>query len=320
MTAPRILQRRSSATTDERAEVVAGLMAAQATLSPKYFYDPQGCAIYGAICELQEYYPTRTEQSIFEAQRAVIAKSVGQGGQLVDLGAGDCAKARGWMRHLAPAHYIAVDIAGPEIERALKDLAQEYPATRMTGVVTDFSEALDLADALGDGPVTFFYPGSSIGNFSPEEAERFLTGIARQCAGRPGSGLLIGVDGKKARHVLEAAYDDALGVTAAFNLNALRHLNARFGFNFDLTRWRHRGLYNDAAGRIEMHLESRSEQDVDLGGTPRHFATGESIHTENSYKYSPEEFMALLERAGFGGIERWSDERQWFNVFHARAA
>jgi dimethylhistidine N-methyltransferase len=320
MNAPKILQRRSAVTTDERAEVVAGLLSTQATLSPKYFYDPQGCAIYSAICQLAEYYPTRTEQGIFQAHRQAIAEVIGRGGQLVDLGAGDCAKARGWMTHLAPSHYVAVDIAGPEIERALKDLAQEFPQTRMTGLVTDFSIELDLTDALLDGPVTFFYPGSSIGNFSQEEAERFLSGLARHCAGRPGSGLLIGVDAKKSRPLLEAAYDDALGVTAAFNVNALRHLNGRFDFDFNIERFRHRALYNEAVGRIEMHLESRCEQKVTLGDVVRHFATGETIHTENSYKYSPDEFIRLLARAGFAHAQCWSDDKGWFNVFHARLA
>ncbi len=184
-------------------------------------------------------------------------------------------------------------------------------------MATDFSRALDLDGVLTDGPALFFYPGSSIGNFTPREATAFLARIRRHCAARPGSSLLIGVDGKKPKALLDAAYDDALGVTAAFNLNALRHLNARFGFDFDVAGFAHVGFYNEAEGRIEMHLESVRDQVVRIDGQARRFRPGERIHTENSYKYAPAEFEAVLADAGFASVRRWDAPGVAYSVFHA---
>jgi dimethylhistidine N-methyltransferase len=314
----RIVHREGVKQGDERASVVAGLLGMPARISPKYFYDELGCALYGAICQLPEYYPTRTEVEIFRDHRAEIAAALGQGGQFVDLGAGDCCKAQGWLPFANPTRYIAVDIAGPEIERSLARMAPDFPDIEMVGVVTDFSRSLDLDDLLEPRAATFFYPGSSIGNFTPEDAQVFLGTVRGHFAGRPGSGLLIGVDGKKEKSRLDAAYDDALGVTAAFNRNALLHLNRKFGFDFDLTGFVHRGFYNEAAGRIEMHLESVREQVVHVDGEPRRFAAGERIHTENSYKYAPTDFEALLARAGFASVRRWSSPDAGYNVFLAQ--
>lgn len=303
----------------ERRAVVESLMAPAASVSPKYFYDELGCALYGAICQLPEYYPTRTEVSIFRDERQAIADFAGRGKQFVDLGAGDCCKAQSWLPFLMPTRYVAVDIAGSEIDRALGNLSQDYPEIEMVGVVTDFSRELDLAGAIDEQPITFFYPGSSIGNFSPESARAFLKRIFAMCATRPDSGLLIGVDAKKSTPKLVAAYDDALGVTAAFNRNVLLHLNRRFGFDFDLGGYCHRGFYNAAEGRIEMHLEALRDQVVHLGADQsRTYLTGERIHTENSYKYAAVEFEAMLSEAGFGRIERWSDSDGFFNVFYAK--
>jgi L-histidine Nalpha-methyltransferase len=163
----------------------------------------------------------------------------------------------------------------------------------------------------------FFYPGSSIGNFTPPEAVRFMSRIQAHCAVRPGSGLLIGVDAKKDKARLDAAYDDALGVTAAFNRNVLRHLNERFGFDFEVEGCGHRGFYAPEAGRIEMHLEALRDQAVRLGDRTRKFAKGERIHTENSYKYAPDEFESLLRQAGFAGVRRWTDAAGDYFVFYA---
>lgn len=314
-----IIQRFSFDEATERKDVVAGLMATESKLSPKFFYDELGCALYGAICQLPEYYPTRTEVAIFRQHRQAIADAAGRGKQFVDLGAGDCCKAQSWIPFLLPRRYVAVDIAGPEIDRALGNLAQDFSEVEMVGLVTDFSRELDLADAVDDGPLTFFYPGSSIGNFTPQDALGFLQRIFAMCAARPGSGLLIGVDAKKSAAKLVAAYDDALGVTAAFNRNVLLHLNRRFGFDFDLGGFCHRGLYNEAEGRIEMHLESLREQAVRFGPEDlRVYGVGERIHTENSYKYAAGEFEKLLRAAGFGVIANWSDPDEQFNVFYAR--
>ena len=313
----RIVNRMAADPRSERDEVVAGLAATPATLSPKYFYDAIGCAMYGAICELPEYYPTRTELELFRRHRAEIAAALGKHKQFVDLGAGDCRKAAGWLGFLAPRRYLAVDIAEQEIDDALGRMARDFPDVEMVGVIMDFSRSLELDDVLDAGAATFFYPGSSIGNFTPGEAGEFLAQVHDDCAARPGSGLLIGVDAKKAKSVLDAAYDDALGVTAAFNRNALAHLNRRFGFDFALEAFAHRGFYNEQLGRVEMHLESMRDQVVDLGGMKRRFARGETIHTENSYKYSAPEFERLLADAGFASVRRWSSPGEAYFVFFA---
>jgi dimethylhistidine N-methyltransferase len=313
----RIIDRVAVEPRDELSEVIAGLVATPATLPPKYFYDELGCALYGAITRLPEYYPTRTEVALFREHRADIAAAMGSGRQFVDLGSGDCCKALAWLPFVGPRRYVAVDIAEAEIHRALTGMARDFPELELLGVVTDFSRRLDLEGVLDDQAATFFYPGSSIGNFTPEDAVAFLRQVHGYCAPRPGSGLLIGVDGKKAAAILDAAYDDALGVTAAFNRNALLHLNRRFGFDFVLEGFGHRGFYNAAAGRVEMHLESLRDQAVNLGGHARRFAKGERIHTENSYKYAPAEFEALLRAAGFGSIRRWDSADVGYYAFYA---
>ncbi len=313
----RIVDRSSGNGAGERETVIAGLFASPARIAPKYFYDPLGCALYGAICQLPEYYPTRTEVAIFREHRLSIAQAVGMGRQFVDLGAGDCCKAEAWLPLVNPARYIAVDIAGPEIERALARMAPEFPEVEMIGVIADFGGGLPIDDILDDRPVTLFYPGSSIGNFTPREATVFLEAMHEKVARRPGSGLLIGVDGKKGKAILDAAYDDSLGVTAAFNRNALLHLNSRFGFDFDLDAFVHRGFYNESEGRVEMHLESLREQSVRIGDRTRRFAAGERIHTENSYKYRAEEFEKLLRDAEFASTRRWASPDNGYFVFYA---
>jgi len=313
----RIIDHTTADFSTERGRVIDALMASPASIAPKYFYDELGCALYGAICLLPEYYPTRTEAALFTEHRFEIAAAVGRGKQFVDLGAGDCAKAQSWFPFISPARYVPVDIAGAELEKALGRLAPDHPEVEMVGVIADFTKGLPLGDALVAGPVTFFYPGSSIGNFTPEEAVRFLARVREHCARNPESGLLIGVDGKKDRVVLDVAYDDALGVTAAFNRNALNHLNNRFGFDFALDGYTHVGFYNEAKGRVEMHLESLRDQPVRLGSRTREFVAGERIHTENSYKYHAREFQALLRDAGFSRVQHWASASDGFFVFYA---
>ena len=313
----RIINRAPVDTGDELAQVVQGLLASPATLSPKYFYDELGCALYGAICRLPEYYPTRTEAALFRDHRTEMAAAMGSGRQFVDLGSGDCCKAMAWLPFVSPRRYVAVDIAEAEIHRALTGMARDFPDLELVGVVTDFSRTLDLEGVLDAQPATFFYPGSSIGNFTPDSAVEFLGQVRAYCTPRPGSGLLIGVDGKKDAALLDAAYDDALGVTAAFNRNALLHLNRRFGFDFALDGYVHRGFYNAGAGRIEMHLEALRDQAVELGGRTRRFTKGERIHTENSYKYRPGEFEDLLREAGFTSFQRWDSADAGYFVFYA---
>lgn len=316
----RLLDRSGPAAGSERDAVIAALLGTPAVIAPKYFYDELGCALYGAICRLPEYYPTRTEAALFAEHRAGIAAAVGTIAQLVDLGAGDCCKGQAWLPTLSPRRYIAVDIAAEELEKALSRISPEHPGIDMVGVISDFARGLALDGVLDEGPALFFYPGSSIGNFTPLEAVGFLADVRAHCAGRPGSGLLIGVDGKKDKARLDAAYDDALGVTAAFNRNVLLHLNRRFGFDFPLDGFGHVGFYNAERGRIEMHLEALQDCAVRLGAEVRAFEAGERIHTENSYKYAPEEFEHVLRDAGFADIRRWSSPDDGYFVFHAAGA
>ena len=305
---------RQPARTD-RPELIEGLVAQLARIPPKYLYDAVGSALFEAICELPEYYLTRTERAIFVAHRDAIVAAAGRHRQFVDLGAGDCRKGEWWVDALAPRRFIAVDISTAAVEPALARMAAAHSDIEFMGVITDFSRTLDLAGDLDSGPVTFFYPGSSIGNFTPDEALELLTQIRRLC-GRRG-GLLIGVDVPKDEQRLAAAYDDAVGVTAAFNRNVLNHVNALVGCDFDPAAFRHVAFYNAPASRVEMHLEALRAQCVVLDGSERVFAPGERIHTENSYKYEPQAFAALLRRAGFARIAVWRDEAGDFAVYYA---
>jgi len=309
----RIVDRLQRPPGEDARTLAAGLSAAPATIAPKYFYDPLGCALYGAICELPEYYLPRAEQAIFAAHRVAIVAAAGTGRQFVDLGAGDGTKAQRWLPLLAPKRYFAVDIARAALERTLARMAPDFPRTEMIGVVTDFEAGLDLADDLDDTAATFFYPGSSIGNFAPDAARAFLAAVQRHCL-TPGSGLLIGVDTKKGKARLDAAYDDAVGVTAAFNRNVLFNINRILGSDFRPREFAHVGFYDAAQGRIEMHLEAIAATVVRWPGGTRSFARGERIHTENSYKYTPAEFTMLLQAAGFRSVQVWQDEARDFAV------
>jgi dimethylhistidine N-methyltransferase len=299
------------------AELHASLGAREASISPKFLYDALGSKLFEAICELPEYYPTRTEAGIFERYGAEIARAAGPGTTLVDLGAGNCAKAAKLFPLLQPAQYVAVDISAEFLYEAVERLRQRFPQVEMEALGLDFSSSLDLPDTVRGERRLFFYPGSSIGNFSPDEARAFLRRIHAQC-GADG-GLLIGIDLAKDKATLDAAYDDALGVTAAFNLNVLRHVNRLLGADFDIRQWRHHGFYNEARGRVEMHLEARRGQAVHWPGGGRSFAAGECIHTENSYKYHQADAVRLLEQSGFEATRMWTDPRRWFTVIHAQA-
>jgi dimethylhistidine N-methyltransferase len=306
---------------DAKAELdslARGLLAPAASLSPKFFYDALGSTLYNAIVLTDEYYPTRTEAAIFEKYRTEIGTQTGAGKQFVDLGSGDSVKAEKWFAALKPQRYVAVDISESAVIDALSRLAGNPDAPQLSGLLTDFSRVLDVTAAVQKMPSLFFYPGSSIGNFLPDEALWFLKQIRAHCHSAD-DGLLIGVDTKKDKSRLDAAYDDALGVTSAFNLNALNHVNRLLGCDFDVRDWQHRGFYNEAMGRIEMHLEARRDINVDVRGGTRHFIAGERIHTENSYKYAPEQFKTLLLGAGFSSTQLWQDERGDFSVFYARA-
>ena len=314
---PRFIQQHQADSVTDRVQAISALLGETASASPKHFYDKLGSHLFEAITELPEYYPTRTEAAIFAQHGAQMAQHIGAGATLLDLGAGNCVKAERLFRLLVPKHYIAIDISADFLHEALRRVQREHPQLEVTGLGLDFSASLDLPHGLiGDGAPVFFYPGSSIGNFTPAEAVAFLKGVHAQAHG---GGLLIGVDLVKPHDLLQAAYDDAIGVTAAFNRNVLRRLNALIGSDFDPAQWDHVGLYNAAQSRVEMHLQARHALTVAWPGGQRGFAGGARLHTENSYKYTLAGFGALLQEAGFAPPVHWTDEQGWFAVFWAPA-
>ena len=312
-----------------RAELVLGLTAMPPHIAPKYFYDALGSRLFDAITALQEYYPTRTEAAIFSAHAAAMSTHVAPGTVLIDLGAGNCAKAASLFAALRPGAYVALDISVGYLREALSALQQRHPALPMLGLGLDFSQDLALPDAAqawltaqgaGRAPRLVFYPGSSIGNFSPAEALVMLRQARTLCrGGGPGGGLLIGVDLVKPAELLVPAYADALGVTAAFNRNLLLNVNRWLGADFQPALWDHLGLFNEAESRVEMHLQARVAQTVRWPGGEREFHAGDRLHTENAYKWTAPAFEALLREAGFGPSVLWTDERAWFGVFWAPA-
>ncbi|MCD0504024.1 L-histidine N(alpha)-methyltransferase [Bordetella petrii] len=297
-------------------ELQAGLLAHPAHIEPKYLYDSLGSSLFTAITQLPEYYPTRCEAEILGEHAAGIARHVGAVDTLIDLGAGDCAKAERLFGSLRPQRYVPIDISADYLQAAVRRLEQAYPQLRITALGLDFHDALTLPGDIPAANRLFFYPGSSIGNLDPGRALALLSRVRAACQG---GGLLVGVDRIKPRSVLEPAYDDALHLTAAFNLNMLRHVNHLLGSNFDVRQWSHVARYDEHRSRIEMHLQALSDVLVSWPGAERRFASGERIHTESSYKYSVKGFHDLLTRAGYTRIQHWSDSRDWFSVFSARA-
>ncbi len=300
-----------------RAEIVAGLRRQAASISPKFFYDVLGSRLFEAITDLPEYYPTRTEAAIFAAAAPAMAARAGSGCVLIDLGAGNCQKAARLFASLQPAQYVALDISVEFLRGTLTCLQQQHPRIPMLGLGADLCAVLDLPADVRRGRRLFFYPGSSIGNFAPADALALLRRL-RAAAG-PGDGVLIGVDLYKDETTLVAAYDDPLGVTAAFNRNVLRNVNRIVGSDFAVADWRHVASFDDAASRIQMHLAATRDVTVQWPDGARTFAAGERIHTEDSYKYRPDAFAQLLESAGFHDPVHWTDPHGWFAVFHARA-
>ncbi|HET9700870.1 MAG TPA: L-histidine N(alpha)-methyltransferase [Burkholderiales bacterium] len=314
---PQILRADATETGPPADDILRGLSAPDPAIPPRFFYDEQGSRLFAAITALEEYYPTRTEAALLTQHLPDIADACADTGTvLIDLGAGNCEKAARLFEFLAPEQYVAVDISVEFLRCALGDLQRRYPELALLGVATDFSRGLVLPAQVAATRRLFFYPGSSIGNFTPAEAGEFLAGL-RPLMDERGA-LLIGVDLIKEAEVLERAYDDALGVTAAFNLNILRHANRLAGTDFRVEDWRHVACFNRGQSRIEMHLEARRALQVRWPGGGRRFAAGERIHTENSCKYTPDSFRALLQSAGYRGIRHWTDERGWFGMFLAR--
>jgi len=313
-----VIERAVGDATSQRAELRAGLLARPAHTAPKFLYDPQGCALYDALCKLDEYYPTRTEQVIFERHRDAITAQLPSGAQWVDLGCADGLKSHTWLQGVAAQRYIGVDIARDWLDLALRGVGRKFPHIDCLGLVTDLTRPLALHDLIAqrpDAPVVLFYPGSSIGNFTRAEALAFLAAL---CGHLDAHGrLLIGIDLIKDRRRLLAAYDDALGVTAAFNRNVLRVANRLLNADFDPAGYDHVAVFDEAERRIEMRLRARHAHTVSIDGTPRLFLQDETILTEYSCKYHLDEFDALLARAGFGQRQVWTDAQSDFAVFVA---
>jgi dimethylhistidine N-methyltransferase len=299
-----------------------GLLASGAHCSPKYFYNALGSTLFDAITHLPEYYLTRTEAAIFGDHAEAIHGQISAQATWLDLGAGSCEKAARLFERTPPGLYVAVDISLTYLTDTLERLQREHPQVPMMGVGMDFSSALTFPPSLHAQllarPVFAFYPGSSLGNFDPVQALGFLQRVATVCnAAKPGSGLLIGIDLVKDTAVLERAYADDLGVTAAFNLNVLRHMNTLLGADFDVRDWQHLARFSVKESRIEMHLQARREVTVSWSGHQRVFQKNETIHTENSYKWTVEKFSKLLRSAGFAQTQHWTDQQQQYAVFWA---
>ena len=296
------------------ADVLRGLSAPRKWTPPKWFYDERGCELYGRITRLPEYYLTRTEAGILERNLPEIARTVGPGALVFEYGAGGGEKAVGLLEALdRPAGYLPVEMSAPALAAARDEVEARFPAIPVRAVQADFAEDFHLpAGGIPCARRLAFFPGSTIGNFDPEEARLLLARMARH-AGRGGR-LVLGVDLAKDRETLERAYDDAEGVTAAFDLNLLARINRELSGDFRLEAFRHRARWDPVLGRVEMHLESLAAQVVHVAGQAFAFRAGETIHTENSYKWDTDAFDALAARAGWRAESTFTDERSWFAV------
>ena len=296
------------------AELAASLAETPRRIPSKYFYDAAGSRLFERICELPEYYPTRTELAIMRAQAARMAAALGPGVVLVEYGSGASLKTRLLLAALdAPRAYVPVDVSASALDGAVARLAAEFPALAIEPVCADFTRPFAFPAAVTSAaPRVVYFPGSTIGNFTGDEARELLAQM-RELAGARGMAL-VGADLRKDPAVLLAAYDDAAGVTAEFNLNLLANVDREFGLGLDVTAFRHRAPWNDAAGRIEMHLVAMRDQRASLAGRTYAIAAGDYLLTEYSHKYRLDEFRALAARAGWRARRVWTDERAWFSV------
>ncbi|RAL23908.1 L-histidine N(alpha)-methyltransferase [Lujinxingia litoralis] len=297
------------------ADVIDGLNRPHKQLPCKYLYDDRGSQLFNAICELPEYYPTRVELALTERFAPEIAQRVGERANLIELGSGSGLKTRTLLTHLEdPSAYIPVDISPHELKRCVRAISERFPELHVEPVVADYTSDWSLPRLPRSARSLFYFPGSTIGNFEPRAAQTFLTQQAA-LAGEQGA-LLIGVDLKKDRAILEAAYNDRAGVTAEFNLNILRRINRELGADFALHNFRHQAVYNDRAGRIEMHLISEREQHISLAHHTIALKPGESIVTEHSYKYAINEFADLAENSNWRTRAFWADPQGLFSLWY----
>lgn len=301
---------------DNSQEVLAGLKSHEKFISPKFFYDERGSELFTEITHQPEYYLTGTETALLQQHAAEISSLIGDEILLIEYGSGSSTKIRILLENLRPAIYAPLDISREYLADAAEALAQEYPWLEVHATCVDFTTEFELPFNSDKRRVSFF-PGSSIGNFEPEEAQQFLTRI-RNLVGDDGA-VLLGVDLKKDIDILNAAYNDAAGVTRLFNLNVLQHLNNVYGAQFDLSRFEHKAFYNAEKGCIQMFLTSLADQIVEVAGTYVTFKADEDIHTENSYKYDMAEIQQMAETAGFRGTQIWTDDDSLFGIFFLTA-
>jgi len=299
-------------------EVYRGLSLEEKSISPKFFYDERGSELFDAITDLPEYYVTRTEMGLFEAHMEEIATLVDDNICVIEYGNGSTKKIRKVLDVLKPVAYVPVDISEEYMLSNAKVLVQDFPQLKVFPVCADITQSFKLPSQVEKQKPLGFYPGSSIGNFEPVRAVDFLRRVHTTIG--EGGYFLIGVDAKKDISILEAAYNDAQGVTARFNLNALVHLNEKVGANFDVEQFEHYSRYNSELGCIQMFLRSKVEQKVKIDGKELSFGKGELVHTENSYKYTKEEFWSLSQSAGFECLNTWQDSKQWFSLYLLRAS
>lgn len=305
-------------------EVLAGLALSPKTIAPKYFYDQKGSAIFDAITRVEDYYLPRVERQIFTQFRREMCATMGTGVTLIEPGAGSCEKVKYLLPELQPDVYMPMDISAEHLEESADALKVLFPDLSVKPQVRDHTVDMSIEIDGGASKPVFFYPGSSIGNFDPASAEDFLRSMRAQLQGiaraeSASGGLLIGVDAKKDSGVLNAAYNDREGLTAKFNLNVLEHLNVLLDGNIRPEHFAHHAFYNATAGRIEMHLRCLQSQVAQLAGQHIEFIENELVHTEYSYKYHPDEFIALAERAGFTINTLWQDPQQWYSLMYFEA-
>jgi dimethylhistidine N-methyltransferase len=301
------------------AEVLIGLRKPQKELPSKYFYDERGSQLFERICELKEYYITRTEAAIMQAHIKEMVELIGSHVLVIEYGCGNCEKVRFLMDHLHdPVAFIPIDISQDQLLQVTKELDSVYPQLQVLPICADYTSSFELPVPKQESKRTVVYfPGSTIGNFDPIPAKHFLEHIASLCGS--GGALLIGVDLKKDPAVLHSAYNDSEGLTAAFNLNLLERINRELDSDFQLDGFEHYAFYNPRESRVEIHLVSKKSQVVHIDGETISFARGESIWTENSYKYNLDDFEQMAAAAGFRVERVWADERHWFSVQYLTA-
>ena len=299
-------------TGDAREDILSGLLSTQKYLNPKYFYDQRGSELFEAITRTSEYYPTRTERRLLQRHAADIANWCRSDAIMLEPGSGSCEKVRLLLEAIHPQLYVPMDISGEFLRQSALKLAAEYPWLKVRAICSDFSGENLLPQVSDAVQKVVFYPGSTIGNMTPLQAEQFLQRMNDDLSA--GDLLILGVDLRKKTSVLNAAYNDAQGITAQFNLNILNHVNQLTGSNFSVSDFSHQAFFNEEDSRIEMHLVSGRQQAVSCCGREVLFDEGETLHTENSYKYSLEEIAQLAQKTGYSLKKSWVDSDQLFSV------